>query len=176
MSEIIDLYDNLRNIAGMGEYREPVAKKLNKLFVHVWFVNKNGLFLLQQRVANTHRFANKWTQTGGCARHGESSFDCAQRESFEELGLKIDPSHIILVGTIKNPDSFVDIWLAMTNTPQDKLVLQPEEVQDAKWVSAVEICHMNDLELLTPSMMPEFGMILHYVNSIGVDESEKWFE
>ena len=176
MSETIDLYDNLRNVVKNAEYRAPVPHNLNKLFVHTWFVNNNGMFLLQQRVANTHRFANKWTQTGGCVRSGETSFDCIQRESFEELGIKTDSEHAIFIGTVKNPDNFVDVWLAFADIAREKLVLQPDEVQDAKWVNATDICDMNDADLLTPSMMPELRMILHYINSISGDKPIEWFE
>ena len=168
MAEIIDLYDNCRNVVGQAEYRAPLDFGLNRLFAHVWFVNKNGLFLLQQRVATTHRFPNKWSQTGGCVRTGEDSFDCAKRESFEELGINIDAARSIWIGTTKNLDNFVDIWLVGTDVACTDLTLQPDEVQDAKWVDVAEIRRMNNDDLTTPAVLPEMERILQYADSVGV--------
>ena len=176
MAEFIDLYDNLRNVVGRDEYRAPLAVGLNRLFVHVWFVNHDGLFLLQQRVASTHRFARKWTQTGGCVRSGEHSFDCVRRESFEELGIDIDAQRAVLIGTVKNPDNFVDVWLVNTDVVRSGLILQSDEVQDAKWADVAEIRRMIDEDLMTPAMPVELEMILHYADSVGVKNISELFK
>ena len=90
VSEKIDLYDNTKNIVQIADYRAPVNDGLNKLFVHVWFMNSDGLFLIRQRVSNTARCQDKWCATSGCVRHNENSLDTVVREACEELGIRVD--------------------------------------------------------------------------------------
>ena len=84
MSEIIDLYDNARRFVTTAKRRAPIPDGLNKLSVHVWFVNSHGQFLLQQRLPTSKKFPNMWGQTGGGAIAGESGWDCCVRESTED--------------------------------------------------------------------------------------------
>ena len=73
MPEIIDLYNNARQLASSAECKEPVPDGLNKISVHIWFINSQGEFLLQQRLPSAKKFPNMWGQTGGGAQTGESS-------------------------------------------------------------------------------------------------------
>jgi 8-oxo-dGTP pyrophosphatase MutT (NUDIX family) len=166
MSEIIDLYDDMRRVVQTAEYRAPLPVGLRKLFVHIWFVHPNGQFLLQQRVSTAHRFANKWTQTGGCVRSGESVWECVCRESNEELGLTPDVAQSFFIKTLVNIDSFTDLWIVFNTTPIQDVILQPDEVQNVKWVSADEIREMQTKDLLTPSMIPELEIVTDYLSEI----------
>ena len=51
MPEIIDLYDNTRRFVCSVERGSEIPDDLNKISVHVWFINNKQEFLLQQRVA-----------------------------------------------------------------------------------------------------------------------------
>lgn len=55
--------------------------------VHVWFINDNNEFLLQQHVATAKKFPNMWGQIDGAPQSGESSWNTCVRESVEELRL-----------------------------------------------------------------------------------------
>ena len=57
--------------------------------------NENGQILLQER---TNR--NKWGLPGGCQDLGEDLRVTAVREAFEETGIKLDPSSIVLIDTL----------------------------------------------------------------------------
>ena len=57
--------------------------------------NENGQILLQER---TDR--NKWGLPGGCQDLGEDLRVTAVREAFEETGIKLDPSSIVLIDTL----------------------------------------------------------------------------
>ena len=57
--------------------------------------NENGQILLQAR---TDR--NKWGLPGGCQDLGEDLRVTAVREAFEETGIKLDPSSIVLIDTL----------------------------------------------------------------------------
>ena len=162
MSERNTLYDNLRNPVSVIERGQPIPNGLNKLSVHVWIVNDNGEYLLQQRVNTAKKFPNMWGQTGGGAIAGESSWDTCVRETVEELGLTPDPEKSVLVGTIKRPMDFVDIWLVHSNANISEIKPQASEVQSVKWATLADIQHMQNDNEFIPSIVPGFNMVLNY--------------
>ena len=162
MSEKNTLYDNLRNPVSIIERGQPIPSGLNKLSVHVWIVNDAGEYLLQQRMGTAKKFPNMWGQTGGGAIAGESSWDACVRETVEELGLTPDPKNSVLVGTIKRPMDFVDIWLVHSNANISELKPQASEVQSVKWTTLADIQHMQNTGEFIPSIVPGFNMVLNY--------------
>ena len=166
MPEIIDLYDNARQFVRSVERGTEIPDGLNKISVHVWFINDNNEFLLQQRVATAKKFPNMWGQTGGGAQSGESSWDTCVRESVEELGLKPDIKKSVWIGTIKRPKDFVDVWLVYTDANIDDLQFQPSEVQNAKWASLSDIEQMQKDRTFIPSILPGFQMVNSYLKML----------
>lgn len=166
MSERNTLYDNLRNLVTTIERGRPIPNGLNKLSVHVWIVNDNGEYLLQQRVNTDKKFPNMWGQTGGGAIAGESSWDACVRETVEELGLTPDPEKSVLVGTIKRPMDFVDIWLVHSNANISEIKPQASEVQSVKWATLADIQHMQNDNEFIPSIVPGFNMVLNYQKTV----------
>ncbi len=166
MPEIIDLYDNARQFVRSVERGADMPDNLNKISVHVWFINDNNEFLLQQRVATAKKFPNMWGQTGGGAQTGESSWDTCVRESVEELGLKPEIDKSVWVGTFKRPKDFVDVWLVYTDANINDLNLQPEEVQNAKWASLSDIEQMQKDGTFIPSILPGFQMVNSYLKML----------
>ncbi|MBR5904767.1 MAG: NUDIX domain-containing protein [Alphaproteobacteria bacterium] len=164
MPEIIDLYNNARQIVGSADRKSPIPNGLNKLSVHVWFINKFNQFLLQQRVATAKKFPNMWGQTGGGAIKGESSWDTCVRESVEELGIKPTIENSVLVGTFKRPSDFVDVWLVYADTDIKDLKLQESEVQNAKWATQQEIQQMQENGTFIPSIISGLQMVYNYIN------------
>ena len=159
MPEKIDLYDNARNIVQVAEYFDPVPKGLNRRFVHIWFVNADKQFLIQQRMTNTSRFPNKWGATGGCVRHNESRWNTLVRESRAELNISVDPEKSELVSTIKHPNDFVDVWLVRVDVDCLNIKLQPDEVQNVAWRSVDEIMEYYRADKCTPSVAHELKII-----------------
>lgn len=166
MSERNTLYDNLRNLVTTIERGRPIPNGLNKLSVHVWIVNDNGEYLLQQRVNTAKKFPNMWGQTGGGAIAGESSWDACVRETVEELGLTPAPEKSVLVGTIKRPMDFVDIWLVHSNANISEIKPQASEVQSVKWATLADIQHMQNDNEFIPSIVPGFNMVLNYQKTV----------
>ena len=163
MTEIIDLYDNTRRLVCSAERGAEIPSNLNKISVHVWFVNNEKKFLLQQRVATAKKFPNMWGQTGGGAKTGESSWDTCVRESVEELGLMPDRNKSVWVGTFKRPKDFVDVWLVYADSDINDLKLQSSEVQNAKWASLKDIEQMQKNGTFIPSILPGFQMVKSYL-------------
>ena len=59
------------------------------LFVQVWLINKEGLFLSQERSENIS-WPLMWCANGGNAKMGEDAYTCARREVLEELKIDIN--------------------------------------------------------------------------------------
>ena len=77
----------------------------------------------------------EWAATGGAAITGENSYTAANRELFEELGIKSNKDTLKKLFRIKRRNSFLDVWYINCNTPAEDLRLQHSEVAEAKWIS-----------------------------------------
>lgn len=166
MPEIIDLYDNARRVVKYADKSLLIPAGLNRLSVHVWIMNKKGQFLLQQRVPTAKKFPNMWGQTGGGAQTGESSWDACVRESFEELGLRLDINKSVWIGTFRRPTDFIDVWLVYNDVNIQNLKLQHSEVQDVKWASRDEIQQMQQDGTFVPSIIPGLRLVYMYLDMI----------
>ncbi len=115
------------------------------LVVHIWIVSSSGSFLIQRRANSKKLMPGEWAATGGAAISGEDSFKAAQRELFEELGIKGDRNTLKKLTRIKRRNSLVDVWVITTDMPVNELVLQESEVAEARWVTRDRLCEMiND--------------------------------
>lgn len=166
MPEIIDLYNNARQIIGTADKRQPMSAGANKLSTHIWVINSRGQFLLQQRAASSKKFPNMWGQTGGTAQTGEDSWQCCVREAREELGITLDIEKSVWIGTFKRPNDFVDVWLVESDVKINDLQLQPDEVQNAKWATQSEIQDMIDNGTFVPSILPGLQMVYNYFDML----------
>ena len=164
MPEIIDLYDNARKVIKSVDKEEPIPNGLNRLIVHVWIMNPDGDFLLQQRVNSAKNFPNKWGPTSGTALSGEDSWQCCVRETYEELGLKIDVKKSVWIGSFKRPNDFVDVWLVRSDVALSDLKLQHDEVQDVMWLPKSQLQKMIDDGTFVMSVLPGLEMLYSYFN------------
>lgn len=134
MDEIMDLYDCNRQLTKRtylrGSYQ---AKGFYRLVVHVCIFNSRGELLIQQRTQNK-KMPDLWDVTcGGAVATKESSSVGAQRELFEELGIKIDFTNIRPILTANFAQGFDDFYILHRDIDLDDLILQKEEVADARW-------------------------------------------
>ena len=112
------------------------------LVVHIWVVSSSGKFLLQRRSDKKKLMPGEWAATGGAAIRGETSFRAAQRELFEELGIESSSENLMKLTRIKRKNSFVDVWMIVSDAKISDLKLQKSEVAEAKWVSKAELEEM----------------------------------
>ncbi len=141
--ELFDLYTKDREKTGKTMVRgERAPDGLYRIVVHVCVFNSRGEMLIQRRQPFKHGWSGMWdVSVGGGVVAGESSLEAAQRELFEEVGLKIplpERPHL----TIHFDGGFDDIYLTEHDCEISSLVLQPEEVCEAKWASQDEILEM----------------------------------
>ena len=136
-AEIWDILDECGNPTGRTTLRGNCAFKKGEyhLVVHIWIVSSDGELLIQRRSDTKKLMPGEWAATGGAAKSGESSFEAASRELFEELGIKSDEESLKFLKRIKRRNSFLDVWAIKTDVPAESLTLQKSEVSEAKWVS-----------------------------------------
>ena len=139
-----DLYDANRIKLNKQAIRgEDFAPNEFHLVIHVCIFNRKGEMLIQQRQPFKDDWQNLWDLTcGGSAVAGDTSQQAAARELFEELGITYNFEGMRPQLTINFSRGFDDIYLIDLEVDLDTLVLQPEEVQAAKWATKEEILEM----------------------------------
>ncbi|MCL2465332.1 MAG: NUDIX domain-containing protein [Micrococcales bacterium] len=112
--------------------------------VYICLFSTSGDVLIQQRAAGKYIDPGLWDlSAGGAVLAGETSQKAASRELAEELGISIDFTGHRPVITATHPDAYFDIYLAdLPDGDLSGLVLQPEEVQSARWAGLNEILAM----------------------------------
>ncbi len=151
-NEIWDLYDENRAPAGRTHRRGDVmAKGEYHLVIHVCIFNSKNQLLIQQRQPFKSGWPDMWDVTvGGSALSGEDSRMAAERETFEEIGLKIDLSGIRPFFTINFPQGFDDYYIIEQEVDISELKLQEEEVQNVKWADKEEVLRMESEGTMIP--------------------------
>ena len=139
MSEIWDVYDEDAVPTGRTMKRGVPKAGDYMLAVHVYLYNTKNQFLLQKRSANKESHPGEWAVTGGAVLSGENSLEAAIRETKEEVGIRLTPEEIRFEGRVKKQRSFVDIFFAQKAFDISDCVLQKEEVEAVKLVSADEV-------------------------------------
>lgn len=146
MQEIWDVYDEERQKTGRTMVRGDAFREGEyHLVVHVCVMNARGEMLIQQRQPFKQGWSNMWDVTaGGSAVAGDSSYEAAEREVFEEIGLRLDLSDVRPWMTMHFDYGFDD-WYVVNVEDVDlgSLVLQESEVQAVKWASCDEILAMR---------------------------------
>lgn len=141
MPEVWDIYDENRIKTGRTMIRGNEIKNGDyHLVVHVCIFNSKGELLIQKRTLNKKSYPGMWdVSVGGSAILGDSSQTAAERETLEEIGLKINLQDKRPRITLNFKGGFDDVYLIKMNVNIDELVLQEEEVSDVKWASLEEV-------------------------------------
>lgn len=143
--EYFDVYDDDRNLVGkVLEKGTKLPQGENRMVVHLCIFNSKGEMLIQQRQSFKKGWPNMWDITlGGNSQAGETSKQSVHRELLEELGVDYDFSATRPYLTINFDNGFDDIYFLEMDLDVDKLKLQYEEVQAAKWASRDEILELR---------------------------------
>lgn len=142
--EYWDIYDAQRVKTGRTVKRgEKMEQGEYHLVVHVCIFNGKNEMLIQQRQSFKDGWPDLWDITvGGSAIKGETSQQAAERELFEELGIKINLREIRPQLTVNFERGFDDIYLVEKEVQPEDIKLQYEEVQAATWASKEEILNL----------------------------------
>lgn len=159
--ELWDIYNIHREKTGETMVRgESFPDGGYHMVVHVCIFNSEGKMLIQQRQSFKEGWPNMWDITvGGSAIQGDSSQTAAERELFEELGIRLDLQGIRPNLTINFDRGFGDMYLVEADIALNELTFQYEEVQDAKWATLDEIREMIENGTFIP-YYPSFMQFL----------------
>lgn len=144
--ELFDLYTAEREKTGLTMVRgDKTPDGYYRLVVHVCIFHPDGRMLIQQRQPFKEGWSNLWDiSVGGSAIAGDTSRSAAERETREELGLKIDLQNERPTITIYWEHGFDDYYVLTRDLDPESLHLQYEEVQSARWATKEEILGMID--------------------------------
>ncbi len=144
MAELWDVYDIDRIKTGKTVERgEKMSAGSYHIVVHVCIFNEKGEMLIQRRKADKKEWPGYWdVSVGGSALAGETTRDAAERETFEELGLRLDLSGRRPSLTVNFFPGFDDVYLILGDVDPSDLRLQAEEVEEVRYASKDEILKM----------------------------------
>lgn len=149
--ELWDAYDRgLNKIEGVTLVRgEEIPEGYYHLVPEIAVRHTDGTYLLMQRDSRKP-YGNMWElSAGGSALQGEDPMTAAQRELYEETGIKSDD--LVQIGRVVSavyPTIYVE-FLCETDMDKSAVTLQEGETVDFKWVAKEELLAMKSTELLT---------------------------
>ena len=153
--ELWDIYDENRKPKGYTHIRgEKMRPGDYHITVNVWIKNSSGEFFLTKRSPEKVH-PGYWECTGGSVIAGDTSLECAVKETYEEAGIVLDPSDGELVHSYNRmekrgmPD-FCDVWFFRKDFDLSDVVLQEGETCDAMWASKEKILKLLDDGKLVP--------------------------
>lgn len=151
-NELWDIYTKDRQKTGKTHRRGDAMKDGEyHIVVHVCIFNSKNQLLVQQRQPFKKGWPNMWDLTvGGSALQGESSSQAAEREAYEEIGLRLDLSDTRANFTVSFAEGFDDYYLLERDVEAEELCLQEEEVRAVRWVSKEEALEMQRQGIMIP--------------------------
>ena len=152
MQEIIDLYTVDRIPTGRTWVRgEKLPQDTYRLVVHICIFNSRGEMLIQHRHPDIVRWPDYWdVSVGGGASAGDNSRSAAQRETEEELGLRLDFAGERPMITAHFSEGFDDFYAFHADVDPADLTLQEDEVCEVRWADLAEIEQMIDAGTFIP--------------------------
>ena len=143
--EIWDIYDANRCRTGRTVVREKAwGFEKYHLIIHVCVFHPDGRMLIQKRAHRKAAWPDLWdVSAGGSALAGEDSWQAAEREVLEEIGLKLNLRDVRPHLSINYERGFDDFYTVIQDVNPDQLVLQTEEVAEVRWATLEEVRRME---------------------------------
>ena len=153
MAEKWDIYNINRQRIGQT-YKKPSSWEHDfyHLIVHVAIFDTYHRMLIQRRSPIEHSWANLWDiSAGGRVWAGEESWQAAERETYEELGISLQLHDIRPHFTINYEQGFNDFFaIELDNLNLSSLNLQSSEVSEVKWATLEDIHQMLQAGTFVP--------------------------
>ena len=161
--EQVDILNRFREQTGVTKGRKELVKGEYRISTHIWVMDSNGRILVLKRSEQEDKFPGMWAQVGGGVVAGDTSKETVIKECLEELGLTVKEENMYYVASYIRTRDIVDVWLVRQNVNLEELVLQEEEVADARLVTLKEFDSMIDSGLVVPSINPSYYLMKNYV-------------
>lgn len=138
--EVWDIIDKNGNITGKTIIKgEPIPEGFYHLGADVWIINSENKFLIQKRSPKKRLQPNVWAMTGGSTLKGETALETIERETLEELGIKLDITNLKLLTSYKIGTVWINQYLIRQDIELQDIVMQEDEVSEVKWATYDEI-------------------------------------
>lgn len=143
--EYVDIYTAERELTGVQKIKgSPLCDDEFILISHLVIFNSRGEMLIQKRKEDKKDWPGCWDITsGGGVKAGETSYEGAVREVFEELGITVSLDDKRPLFTICYPIGFDDYFIITKDISLDDITIQLEEVTDVRFASYDEIKQMT---------------------------------
>ncbi len=173
--ESLEIYDSQGNLLGQTQSRKKVHQTGSwHKTVHVWIINDTGEILLQKRAVKKESYPGLWdVSAAGHIISGQSNIESAQREVFEELGVKFEKINFQYLFTLKSQvilnhqtfidNEFNDIFLLKTCFAITDFKINPIEVSDLKYVTLHTLNEMIHNDNIIVPHNEEYLRILSYL-------------
>lgn len=141
MEEMLDIVNNADEVVGQDTRANVHERNLMHRATHIILTNRQGDIFMQLRSNTKDTNPGLWdSSAAGHVDAGESYEACAARELQEELGVVVPMSDMVEIGRLspcaQNGFEFVRVYRAESDDP---ITLEPDEIDDGKWVSPVEL-------------------------------------
>ena len=136
--DIQDVYNDKKELINIKKQRKDFLENEYSMSTFIWIVNEDGKMLIQQRSLKDDNKPGSWAITGGAVDAGENSLSASIRETFEELGIRINKDNFIYIGTERRTRKFFEYYFVQINTNEVEFNLDYNEVEQIKWITLDE--------------------------------------
>lgn len=141
MEEMLDIVNEADEVVGQASRADIHRKGMMHRATHIILTNSVQQIFMQLRSKTKDTNPGLWdTSAAGHVDVGESYEACAVRELEEELGVTVLIDSLVEIGrlspTADNGFEFVRIYTAVSDDP---ITLEPNEIDDGKWVTRAEL-------------------------------------
>lgn len=171
MDELVDVYNELTKEKTKEVISKNIAheKGIWHSSIHIIIISKDKRkILLQKRCQDKKLYPSMWDiSVGGHITSGEEPLTSAKRELKEELGLNPNIYEFKFLEKIKeelinngiNSKEFVYVYLIIADIDINDILLQKEEVSEAKWLDKKEFQELIEKEKII-NHFKEFEIII----------------
>lgn len=145
--ELWDVYDVNRIKTGRQIVRgkELLGEGEYHLVVIILVFSKDGRLLIQKRTETKAGWPGMWDiSAGGAVTAGETSAMGAERELFEEIGIRHSFEGVRPHFSFSHRIGFADCYIIEKDVEPSELKLQASEVSEVRWATLDEILKMID--------------------------------
>lgn len=152
MEEYFDIYTiDRKPIYKVGSRGNSLLENEYHIVVMAIIMNSKREVLITKRSENKIA-AGKWECTAGSMVVGENSRDAIIREIKEEIGVVVSIDNKEPISFFILEDAIWDIWLVYTDIKIEDLILQKEEVDEARYATLSEIIEIIKNEKATNTL------------------------
>lgn len=131
--------------------------------VHIFLFRSDGRMLIHLRTATKEEFPSVWTSSAsGHVSAGETYASTAERELFEELGIRATPRLLARFNaTADTSNEFTELFQAESD---DVIVPDRNEIADVRWAHTAEIA--SEIRSVPDRFSPAFRLLFTHFLSL----------